>query len=93
MLLSKMAAVALIVCLLLRCTGDCPSSFFRRVGFLTAFGIFLALAAHVSCYNWMMLPTDFAAGGILEMFGGCFLAGPVIAAIAGVKPASPPLSE
>ena len=74
-------AAAFIISLLLSCTGSCCVSYFRRVGFVAAFGIFLALTAHVSYFNWMRFPLDFTLAFIVDAIVGWFLAGLVIAAI------------
>lgn len=80
-------AAALIVALLLSCTGNCCTSYWRRVGFVTAFGIFLALTAHVAYFNWMRFPADFTMMFIVDAIVGWFLAGLPIAAI--VRPVVP----
>lgn len=82
---------ALIVALLLSGTGPGCASYWRRVGFVTAFGIFLALTAHVSYFNWMRFPTDFTVAFIIDAIGGWFLAGLVIAAI--VRPEAAAASD
>lgn len=74
-------AAALIVALLLSSVGPGCALYWRRVGFVTAFGIFLALTAHVSYFNWMRFPTDFTVAFIIDAIGGWFLVGLVIAAI------------
>ena len=75
---------ALIVALLLSCANGCCASYGKRVGFVTAFGIFLALTAHVSYYNWMRFPVDYTLMFIVDAVVGWLLAGLAIAAI--VKP-------
>ena len=74
-------ASAFIVALLLSCTGSCCNSYWRRVGFVSAFGVFLALSAHVSYFNWMHFPADFTIAFIIDVVVGWFLAGLSIAAI------------
>ena len=81
-------AATFIVALLLSCTGNCCSSYWRRVGFVSAFGIFLALTAHVAYFNWMRFPADFTMMFIVDAIVGWFLAGLPIAAI--VRPSSSP---
>ncbi len=80
-------AAAFIVSLLLSCTGSCCASYWRRVGFVSAFGIFLALTAHVAYFNWMHFPPDFTIAFVIDVVVGWFLAGLPIAAI--VRPAIP----
>jgi len=82
-------AATFIVSLLLSCTGSCCAGYWRRVGFVSAFGIFLALTSHVAFYNWMHYPADFAGAFIVDAIVGWFLAGLPIAAI--VRPSQPSL--
>lgn len=81
-------AAAAIVALLLSCVGSCCAGFWKRVGFVTAFGVFLALTAHVAFWNWMRFPTDFVVAFIIDAVVGWFLAGIPIAAI--IRPAAAP---
>ena len=72
---------AFIVAWLLSCACGCCSTYGKRVGFVTAFGVFLALTAHVSYFNWMRFPVDWTLMFIVDAVGGWLLAGLLIAAI------------
>ncbi|QEG38275.1 hypothetical protein [Roseimaritima ulvae] len=81
---------ASIVATLLCCAvgGCCCKSYLQRVGFVTAFGFFLALTGHVSYFNWMHFPADYTAMFVLDVIVGWLLAGLVIAAIIKQPPAT-----
>ena len=64
--------------------GCCCSGYLARVGFVTGFGVFLALTGHIAYMNWMYFPLDYTLAYIVDAVGGWFLTGLVIAAI--VKP-------
>jgi len=72
-----------IVATLLWCAlgGCCMAKYWGRVGFITGFGVFLALMGHFAYYNWMHFPIDYTAMFMVDAIVGWFLAGLAIAAI------------
>lgn len=81
---------ASIVATLLCCAvgGCCCKTYLQRVGFVSAFGVFLALTGHVAYFNWMHFPADYTAMFVLDVIVGWFLAGLAIAAIIKQPPAT-----
>ncbi|WP_153558725.1 hypothetical protein [Roseimaritima sediminicola] len=77
---------ASIVATLLCCAagGCCCKTYLQRVGFVSGFGVFLALMGHVAYFNWMWFPAHYTAMFVLDVIVGWFLAGLAIAAI--IKP-------
>lgn len=71
--------------------GCCCQGYWARVGFISGFGVFVALIGHVSYMNWMYFPLDYTIGFVIDVVVGWFLAGLAIAAI--VKPANKPERE
>lgn len=85
-------AAAFLVAWLLSCAvGGCCSSYVRRVGFVSGFGVFLALTGHVAYFNWMRFPAHYSAMCIVDALVGWFLVGLAIAAI--VKPPEKPAAS
>jgi len=78
---SATIAASLLFCAL---GGCCCRDYWQRVCFVTALGVFLALAAHVAYYNWMHFSAYYTAMFVVDSVVGWFLAGLAIAAI--VKP-------
>ncbi len=73
---------AAIVASTLSCavSGTCRS-YPQRVGFVTGFGVFLALMGHVAYYNWMHFDGFYTAMFVVDVVVGWFLVGLVVAAI------------
>lgn len=78
---------ALIASIMLWCcvSGSRCCTYMHRVGFVTGFGVFLALMGHVSYYNWMNFEGFYTLMFVVDAIVGWFLAGLIIAAF--VKPA------
>lgn len=83
-------AAALVVSWMLLCASGCCQSYVGRVLYVTGFGVFLALTAHVSYMIWMRFPQDYTMMFVIDAVVGWFLAGLGIAAI--VKPSAQPKS-
>ena len=83
-------AAAFVVSWMLCCATGCCNSYVKRVLYVTGFGVFLALMAHMSYMIWMRFPQDYTMMFIVDAVGGWFLAGLGISAI--VKPAPKPPS-
>lgn len=74
-----LAALTVSFMLFLAC-GSC-NTYFKRVLFVTGFGVFLALTGHVSYMIWMRFPQDYTMMFVVDAIGGWFLVGLAIAAI------------
>ena len=74
--LGSLIAASMLCCAL----GTCRS-YFQRVGFVTGFGVFLALMGHFAYYNWMHFDAFYTAMFAVDVIVGWFLAGLVIAAV------------
>ena len=90
--LIDLAATLLAACLLAS-IGGCGRNYWCRVGFVAALGIFLAIMAHVSYWNWMYFPLDFTVAFIIDVVVGWSLVGLVMAAIVRPKLETPSAAD
>jgi|GEM_PF-308738 len=70
---------ALLAATLLSCMGGCGKSYWKRVGFVAALGVFVALIGHVGYWNWMNFPLDYTIAMAIDVIVGWTLAGLAIA--------------
>lgn len=84
--LTDLLGVAIVASMLGCATHGTCRSYAKRVGFVTGFGVFLALMGHVSYYNWMHFEAYYTAMFIVDAVVGWLLVGLVVAAI--IRPAT-----
>lgn len=79
--LTDFLGTAIVASMLCCAVGGRCRSYLQRVGFVTGFGVFLALMGHVAYYNWMHFDGFYTAMFVVDVVVGWFLVGLVIAAV------------
>ena len=88
--LIDLLGTAVVACMLRCAVGGTCRSYPQRVGFVTGFGVFLALMGHVAYYNWMHFDGFYTAMFVVDVVVGWFLVGLVVAAIIRPPPEAAP---
>lgn len=84
--LTDFLGAAIAASMLCCAVGGTCRSYAQRVGFVTGFGVFLALMGHVAYYNWMHFDGFYTAMFVVDVVVGWLFVGLVVAAI--IKPPS-----